>query len=214
MPIQFRCTGCGRLLRTGDDTAGRQAQCPACGAVTAIPGALAAVPSSGGEAPSAPSAEADLPPPPALPESQAVAPVFQTADLRTFAASRVAGPAIALIVVGTLTIALQVMAIALISLQIGFAGAAAKQADIFPMFFTAPVQIVISTISMLRAIVITIGGIQMMRLKNYGLSMTTAIVSIIPCFGLCCLLEIPIGIWALVTLSDNTVRIGFRNGAR
>jgi uncharacterized membrane protein/phage FluMu protein Com len=48
MAIEFRCTQCGRLLRTGDDTAGRQAKCPQCGAVMAIPAASTAVP---GDAP-------------------------------------------------------------------------------------------------------------------------------------------------------------------
>ena len=38
MPIEFRCTQCGKLLRTGDDTVGRQAQCPECGSLTKVPG--------------------------------------------------------------------------------------------------------------------------------------------------------------------------------
>lgn len=37
MPIEFRCTACGKLLRTPDETAGKQAKCPECGAVMAIP---------------------------------------------------------------------------------------------------------------------------------------------------------------------------------
>jgi uncharacterized RDD family membrane protein YckC len=37
MPIEFRCTQCGKLLRVGDETAGRQAKCPACAAVVSIP---------------------------------------------------------------------------------------------------------------------------------------------------------------------------------
>lgn len=37
MPIEFRCTQCNRLLRTGDDTAGKQAKCPECGAILTIP---------------------------------------------------------------------------------------------------------------------------------------------------------------------------------
>jgi len=37
MPIEFRCTACNRLLRTGDDTAGKQAKCPDCGAVVLVP---------------------------------------------------------------------------------------------------------------------------------------------------------------------------------
>jgi phage FluMu protein Com len=37
MPIEFRCSECNKLLRTGDDTAGRQAKCPECGAIMHIP---------------------------------------------------------------------------------------------------------------------------------------------------------------------------------
>ena len=55
MPIEFRCTQCGRLLRTPDETAGKRAKCPECGAILAIP-APGAVPQ---------------PPPPAQPPSGA-----------------------------------------------------------------------------------------------------------------------------------------------
>ena len=39
MSIEFRCTSCGRLMRTADDTAGKHAKCPACGAAFTIPAA-------------------------------------------------------------------------------------------------------------------------------------------------------------------------------
>ena len=39
MAIEFRCTNCNKLLRTGDETAGRQAKCPDCGTVMTIPAA-------------------------------------------------------------------------------------------------------------------------------------------------------------------------------
>ncbi|MDZ7619315.1 MAG: hypothetical protein U1E05_20135 [Patescibacteria group bacterium] len=39
MPIEFRCHQCGTLLRTGDDTAGKQARCPTCANVMPIPAA-------------------------------------------------------------------------------------------------------------------------------------------------------------------------------
>ena len=42
MAIEFRCVQCGKLLRTGDETAGKQARCPECGSVMAIPQASAA----------------------------------------------------------------------------------------------------------------------------------------------------------------------------
>jgi phage FluMu protein Com len=44
MPIEFRCTQCGKLLRTGDDTAGKRAKCPQCGTMLAIPAPDAAPP--------------------------------------------------------------------------------------------------------------------------------------------------------------------------
>jgi DNA-directed RNA polymerase subunit RPC12/RpoP len=37
MPIEFRCTECNRLLRTQDETAGKKAKCPECGAILTIP---------------------------------------------------------------------------------------------------------------------------------------------------------------------------------
>jgi uncharacterized RDD family membrane protein YckC len=44
MPIEFQCTQCGKQLRTPDETAGKQAKCPQCGAVTPIPHAAAFAP--------------------------------------------------------------------------------------------------------------------------------------------------------------------------
>lgn len=46
MAIEFRCTTCNKLLRTEDNTAGKQAKCPSCGTVLPIPAAT-----GGGDAP-------------------------------------------------------------------------------------------------------------------------------------------------------------------
>ena len=37
MSIEFNCSQCGKLLRVGDDAAGKQARCPSCGTVQGIP---------------------------------------------------------------------------------------------------------------------------------------------------------------------------------
>ena len=47
MPIEFRCSECNRLLRTGDDTAGRQAKCPECGTIMTIPSPAQPTPPQG-----------------------------------------------------------------------------------------------------------------------------------------------------------------------
>jgi hypothetical protein len=39
MSIEFPCSQCGKLLRVGDEAAGKQARCPSCGAVQGIPAA-------------------------------------------------------------------------------------------------------------------------------------------------------------------------------
>jgi phage FluMu protein Com len=61
MPIDFRCTKCNRLLRTGDDAVGKQAKCPECGTIVDVP-----VSPAGGEASGSPGA----PPPGPAPDSQ------------------------------------------------------------------------------------------------------------------------------------------------
>jgi hypothetical protein len=38
MPIEFRCSGCSKLLRTPDESAGKKARCPHCRAVVDVPG--------------------------------------------------------------------------------------------------------------------------------------------------------------------------------
>lgn len=37
MPIEFRCPQCQKLLRVGDDAAGKQAKCPSCAALVSVP---------------------------------------------------------------------------------------------------------------------------------------------------------------------------------
>lgn len=44
MPIEFNCNQCGKHLRTPDETAGKKAKCPECGAITPIPLAAAFAP--------------------------------------------------------------------------------------------------------------------------------------------------------------------------
>jgi hypothetical protein len=58
MAIEFRCSNCGKLLRVGDDSAGKRAKCPGCATVLPIPAA-------GSVAPAAAPAGAPAPPSPA-----------------------------------------------------------------------------------------------------------------------------------------------------
>lgn len=79
MPIEFRCTQCEKLLRTGDDTAGKQAKCPECGAMMAIP--VPEAPSTGPVAGSPGDFQAAAPPAPFASAPQSENPYQSPASL-------------------------------------------------------------------------------------------------------------------------------------
>ncbi|MEA1949942.1 MAG: DUF975 family protein [Planctomycetota bacterium] len=54
MSIEFRCTQCSKLLRTGDDTAGKAAKCPACQTIVTVPDASQATPQQPASQPQSP----------------------------------------------------------------------------------------------------------------------------------------------------------------
>jgi hypothetical protein len=51
MPIEFRCSGCSKLLRTPDESVGKQARCPHCGAVVDVPSTAPGGPGAGTSGP-------------------------------------------------------------------------------------------------------------------------------------------------------------------
>ena len=54
------------------------------------------------------------------------------------------------------------------------------------------------------------GGIRMRDLQSHGVARAAAIVAMIPLLGPCCVLGIPFGIWALITIEKPEVRKAFR----
>ena len=56
---------------------------------------------------------------------------------------------------------------------------------------------------------IVYGAQQMKDLKNHGLAMMAAVASVIPCVSPCCLIGLPVGIWAIVVLSKAEVKAAF-----
>ena len=57
---------------------------------------------------------------------------------------------------------------------------------------------------------IAFGGLQMTKFRMYGLAIAASVVATIPCFSCCCcVIGLPVGIWALVVLSRQEVRAAF-----
>ncbi len=215
MPIEFRCTQCNKLLRTPDNTAGKQAKCPECGALMTVP----AIPT--GTAPGSsftshvqePAENWDA-------DSSCESPVEyvqQTSQAyeqpNTLAAQRVSGPAIALIVTGALGLALQISSTLLNILQLGAVGVVGGQNEcVFGIAAVPPeVGVVAGIVGIVLSSVVIIGAVKMRKLEGYGFAMASAVIAMIPCISPCCVLGLPFGIWAIVVLSDTNVRTAFRS---
>jgi hypothetical protein len=143
------------------------------------------------------------------------------------AASKVSGPATALIVVGVINILLALYGVVSNVMALG-GGAAQMEAQfdaqqmeqleqqgfdpqMMAKMFQAggAVGIVFNLIAIVAAVVIIMGGLKMKNLQSRGLAMTASILAMIPCISACCLIGLPIGIWSVVTLNDPNVKASF-----
>ncbi len=240
MSIEFRCTQCNKLLRTGDDTAGRQAQCPGCGAIGVVPGPMNAMPGavdagvmnaappevspspSAGEASNSPFAAG-----PAAPYLQNVENPYRSPSaaselgeqqeeiLQAAAMRRVAAPAVALIVVSILGLLMYLVVggfygFMIVMLSNGNHPFVPPGQDPQTVFVGCIFWIVVAVVGAIVDIVILVGAIKIRKLENYGLAVTVAVLSLIPCISPGCLVGLPFGIWMLIVLCDNSVRAAFR----
>jgi phage FluMu protein Com len=193
MAIDFRCPRCDRLLRTDDDTAGKQAKCPQCGTVMMVPTGAAAFPEQ--TLPTQPPVHSGAAPlPPVFPQSPHL-------DPRGYALGRVSGPAVALMVLGVLSAAAAFGAMfGAVHLRFNFGN--------FDMFAPAT-RVPSAFVDLAASVMIVIGAAKMKQLENYSLAMAAAILAITPCIGPCCCLGLPLGIWALTVLSEPQVKSSF-----
>ncbi|MCW8133062.1 MAG: hypothetical protein KIS92_22125 [Planctomycetota bacterium] len=121
---------------------------------------------------------------------------------------RVQAPGIGLMVVAGIGMLMQFLSVALNLLGIGV-GSMAGGEQAFANLLSGAVGLVFNFIAICIAFVIFMGARKMMSLENYGLAMAGAIVAMIPCISPCCLIGLPVGIWALVTLMDPDVKAAF-----
>lgn len=126
------------------------------------------------------------------------------------ALDQVSGPAVGLIIVGALDIALSLFR--MVGIMAGF-GLGAMQATnpmqqrIMAIFGSA--GIVLAIVELLVGGLILFGGLKMRRLENYGLCVAASILVMIPILSCCCIVGVPIGIWALVVISKPEVKSAF-----
>jgi hypothetical protein len=71
-------------------------------------------------------------------------------------------------------------------------------------------QLGLAAVWLLLTILALFGAIRMAGLKSYGLAVTSAVITLIPCITPCCLLGQIAGIWALIVLMNADVKSLFR----
>jgi hypothetical protein len=125
------------------------------------------------------------------------------------AAELVKGPAIGLIVTAILGGLVQILSLILNLAGASFLASSQMPKEAWANMFSGTIGVVSSIIGILVSGLILFGGIKMQKLESYGLAMTVSIIAMIPCFSPCCLIGLPIGIWALVVLSKPEVKGAF-----
>jgi hypothetical protein len=113
----------------------------------------------------------------------------------------VAGPAIALMIVGGLALALSLLNLLLDLLMPGLV--------MGEMIVDATRRRCGAIFGVAWGAVVLAGAAHMKALRNYNLATTASIVAMVPCHG-CCILGLPFGIWALVMLNNVDVKKAFR----
>lgn len=78
------------------------------------------------------------------------------------------------------------------------------------MSVQGPLGLVLNGVTLVVGVFIALGAMKMMKGQSYGMSLAAAIVAMIPCLSSCCIVGLPIGIWAIVVLSSVDVKQAFR----
>lgn len=134
----------------------------------------------------------------------------------------IAAPGIALLVIGILNILHSIYSLAINILfpqmvqgqmQGDIADAPPAMQD-FVVFMTensSIINISVAGLYFILGLLVAFGGYKLFKLESWGMGMTAAIIAVIPCTGVmdCCLVEIGIGIWALVVLLQASTKAAF-----
>ncbi|MBI2480607.1 MAG: hypothetical protein HYV60_18880 [Planctomycetia bacterium] len=126
------------------------------------------------------------------------------------AAQMVSGPAIGLIVTAGIGLAIQALALVANVAGVGMGAAAGPDgAEGAQMIMSGGIGIASGIVAIGIGIVILMGALKMKKLESHGFAMAAAILAAIPCLSPCCLIGLPVGIWAVVVLNKPEVKSAF-----
>jgi len=125
------------------------------------------------------------------------------------AAELVKGPATGLIVVAVVGAIGQVVGIVFNLAGASFMPRHQMPSEAWVNMFSGTIGVISGVIGILLSGLIFIGAMKMKKLESHGLAVAASIVAMIPCLSPCCLLGLPIGIWAAVVLFKPEVKSAF-----
>ena len=212
MPIEFRCAQCQHHLRTPDESAGKKSRCPQYGHIQAIPDPESKGPGDEEIKPLPAANRFDVSPVaiPSLPSDNPFSDAPQPLDVNPYAAPTTVPnvtppdpratvfPGICLITVATTSIVLLALGI-----LVGIASVmeqGVKDDDV--------IAFLVLGVTLATQFLILCGGINMVRRRGYVMALVGVIAAIVP-FSVCWCLHLPIGVWALLTLTKGGTRTLF-----
>lgn len=205
MPTTLNCPSCSRPLRVPDELLGRQVKCPSCGTTFLA--------TSSGEAALAPAARESYEPDEseAEYEERAEDRPRGRAGQRSWAEGKVRAPAVCLLVAGVLGVladGFQIFQVLALPPPVPDPQMPPWLNDLQQQAHS-PVAAVFGVIFAVLSLVIVIAAIKMMNLRSWGLALTGSILAMVNLGNGCCLLGLPFGIWALITLTNPEVKAAF-----
>jgi hypothetical protein len=128
------------------------------------------------------------------------------------AAEQVRLPAIFLLVTGILGAVGQVISLLFTLLGTGLDLASAHlgpSEEAIANAMSGTMAVFFSILGLLTAAVIVFGALRMKDLRSHSLAVAASVIAMVPCASPCCLLGLPVGIWALVVLLRPEVKAAF-----
>lgn len=121
----------------------------------------------------------------------------------------VQGPAIGLVVTAVIGFLVCAAGLLLNVLGVTFGAMEGESDDAVMSMMSGGVGVVQSILGVILSVVILMGALKMKKLESYTFAMVAAIIAMVPCISPCCLVGLPIGIWALVVLNKPEVKGAF-----
>jgi hypothetical protein len=132
---------------------------------------------------------------------------------REAALARVKAPAIAVMVVGALSVLGSILRILFSLLGVGMAGMAAAggsgdASGRLLSLMSGGIGIVFAVLGLFINGVAIFGGLKMSKLESYTMAWVGVIACAMPC-TCCCLIGLPVAIWAAIVLMNEEVKAAF-----